>query len=162
MFWCTECSFWQTLTITNDTKLDCTSYRLVQSSSYCYFTYFIKLLDPRGRNAADQAYQRRRFGVSHWPVSVLHQPPTNVKPVNYVKNEPKILKQKKMNDSWLDESERYSGQKERKKPLLPFARLHRWLLSSRDIRKHHSSTSFDWLRIKLRLEVESFKRTVPL
>lgn len=72
---------------------------------------------------------------------------------NYVKNEPKILKQKKINDSCGDESEKYSVHVERKKPLLPFAWLHRWLLSSRDIRKHHRSTSFDWLWIKLRLEV---------
>lgn len=79
---------------------------------------------------------------------------------NYVKNQSKILKQKEMNDSWGGGGVRSllgmwkTGQvKNKKKPLLPFAWLHCWLLSSRDIRKHHRSTSFDWLRIKLRLEV---------
>lgn len=54
-------TLFKTLTITNDTKQ--VVYQLqvspifekVQSLSYCYFTYFKKLLVPRGRNAADQA-----------------------------------------------------------------------------------------------------------
>lgn len=54
-------TLFKTLTITNDTKQ--VLYQLqvspvfekVQSSSYCYFTYFKKLLVQRGSNTADQA-----------------------------------------------------------------------------------------------------------
>lgn len=83
MFWCTECSFWQTLTITNDTKLDCTSYRLVQYLRWfnSHPTWWWALWHP------------------HWSISVLHQTPTNEKLSNYVKKRPQNIETKE--NEWL-------------------------------------------------------------